>query len=179
MVLRGGASQYPGGSGDGSNDRMHREYRVDGNGNVTLNADQFDAAVGIRIVAIPEPGTISFMSISTIGLFIARSVRRKRSIGRAIMPVAREPLCDRFGELPDTADVYAQAHESEFFALLQVRAVQLKGAFVRTFGSLDKRFWNFMVVRHERTVVRRAVVRANLKKKSLNALDTFLARIMK
>lgn len=177
MVLRGGAAQYPGGSEESWNDRLHREYRVDGDGNTTLTRSQSDASVGMRIVAIPEPGTMGLMGASAIGLFFARKLRRRRLFGESVVPVRRKCRIDFFGLSVDSdAPEPAAPHTVPVVRQLLLKAGRSVSARVE---DVNISFWNYMVARHERKTASRTAMKKAFREKLRNAFDAFLAAIMK
>ena len=138
--------------------------------------------LGFRVVAIPEPGTISLMSLSTVGLFLTRTVRRRKRLGISLVPIRRQHLCDTFGSEREWNA--GKTHEDEdYIAMLSDVLKQNMQDFWHRLtgycGSLDRAFWNRMVLAHERKVERRIAFRATMRKKALNGLDRFLAMIMK
>ncbi len=133
---------------------------------------------GIRIVAIPEPGTISLMSLSTISLFATRRIRRRKQAGKTLFPIGREHVCDAFEERV----VYGEADGDYLTELARVFKASFLVAWSQVharYKDLDKMFWNHMVVSHERRVVRRNSFRVSFKKKLVGGFDTFLSLIMK
>lgn len=161
-------------------------YAVDGanlaaDSRISFGAGSSSSAVGIRIVAIPEPGTISLMGLSTVGLFVTRTVRRRKHLGKSLFPVRRQRICDEFASAANLAH-YEQVEKVEsvdLFAVIMAGCVETMGKIRSGYRDMDKAFWNHMVARHERHLVKRQAVRASIKQKSLAALDAFLARIMK
>lgn len=133
--------------------------------------------IGLRVAAIPEPGTISLMGLSTISLFMTRTIRRRKTLGKSLVPVRRVRGCDVFDEHAAAADMEEEGLDlAEFF---KTCVVEVKTSFQQSHESISVRFWNHMVARHERRVARRVAFRASFKKKALGALDGFLALIMK
>ncbi len=146
--------------------------------NPSLPQTQSTDMLGLRIVAIPEPGTISFMSLSTIGLFLTRSIRRKRP-GQTLIPIRREHSCDVFREYDEGAVEVEEDYLEILFKLTKTGSIQLFKGVHRLYSSADKAFWNRMVVIHERKVARRTAFREALRTKALKSFDAFLALIMK
>ncbi len=141
-------------------------------------------SVGFRVAAaIPEPGTISFMSMSTLGLFFTRTVRRRKRLGQTLVPVRREHLCDTFGDSQDRQTADELDEGVDYLALMLSEAkegcLQLWAMVRHSFKEADKVFWNRMVASHERKVARRNAFRQSAKQKAINRLDAFLALIMK
>lgn len=138
---------------------------------------------GLRIVAIPEPGTISLMSLSTISLFFTRTIRRRKLAGKSLIPVGREYLCDTFATYEEWEAAYGQMEETDYLAELRGRIKAWFGSawneFMSGYKALDKKFWGRMVLIHERKMERKRTIKAALKKKALDGLDAFLALIMK
>ncbi len=135
-------------------------------------------SVGVRIVAIPEPGTISLMSLSTISLFLTRTLRRRKVAGTSLLPIGREYSCDVFIQ-----EEIVAGDESDYWDECRVefiRGLSLMGQRIHSvYAKIQKLFWNRMVVVHDLKVERRKAFRTNLKQQSLVRLDAFLARIMK
>lgn len=132
--------------------------------------------VGFRVAAIPEPGTISLMSISTIGILFTRTVRRRRRAS-SILPVRRVHACDVFSEnelIEDELDSYSFFGEF-VLPVIQRFTASIKGAYAK----MDRNFWNHMVVVHEHRVAKRAAYKEALKTRFFDGLDAFLAKIMK
>lgn len=135
--------------------------------------------VGLRIVAIPEPGTISLMGLSTMGLFFTRTVRRRKQAGKSLLPIRREYSCD----ILDGAEPAVCEEESDaLFELRQDAKAWLLSVWERVharYAEIDRMFWNRMVVVHDRKVARRTRWKDAFKKRVLDTFDTFLARIMR
>ena len=132
--------------------------------------------VGFRMVAIPEPGTISFMSLSTIGLFLTRTVRRRKQLGASIIPVRRARACDVF-EMPVHEEVMEE--DDGLGEYVKAYAIEFKDAVRGGYEALNTSFWNHMVEVHERKTAKRAAFRQSFKKKAVDGFDAFLALIMK
>lgn len=134
--------------------------------------------IGLRVAAIPEPGTISLMGLSTISLFMTRTVRRRKTLGKSLVPVRRVRTCDIFDERAEDADMMEEEglDLAEFF---KTCFVEVKTSFQQSHESVSVRFWNHMVARHERRVARRVAFRESFKKKAIGTLDAILAVIMK
>ena len=169
MVLRGGAYNIPG-------NRLFRGYRVDGIGEDTLTNNQSDISVGMRIVAIPEPGTISLMSLSTISLFLTRTIRRRKLLGKSLLPVGREYSCDMFGPIEYVEDM---AYLEEGQQVIKAWLLEGWGSVHARYKVLDKMFWNRMVRLDARKKAVQKTFKALAKKKVLSGFDAFLALIMK
>jgi hypothetical protein len=140
--------------------------------------------LGFRVAAIPEPGTMSLMSLSTVGLFLTRSVRRRKRLGHTVMPIRRESMCDEFCSEQE----WRIRHDDVDYGddILQIAFEATRAGCVRlwsvsrdVYGEMDKAFWNRMVRRYERKMERRAAIRKTVRKKALDCFDAFLARIMK
>ena len=132
---------------------------------------------GLRIVAIPEPGTISLMGLSTISLFATRRIRRRKLAGKSLLPVRAGHRCDTFETMEpveEDADYLVELKES-----VKAQMSVAWGAALACYHEVDKVFWNRMVVVHERRVARKTAFRQALKKKVLDGFDAFLALIMK
>ncbi|MEN7972427.1 MAG: SUMF1/EgtB/PvdO family nonheme iron enzyme, partial [Verrucomicrobiota bacterium] len=141
------------------------------------------SAIGFRVAAIPEPGTISLMGLSTIGLFFTRNLRRRKLAGKSIFPVRKEHFCDTFSSLEEWESAQNKEPEANHLPGLaqQARAWMLpvwNGVYAR-YKALDKTFWNHMVARHEHRVARRKAFKKALKKKALDCFDVVLSLIMK
>ncbi len=129
---------------------------------------------------IPEPGTISLMGLSTIGLFLTRSKRRRKLAGSSVFPIRREHLCDIFFSMEE-GEVGCGVLD-DLTGLLQAVKTRLLPVWRKVhvwYKGLDQMVWNHMVVAHERKMARRIVTKAALKKKALDGFDAFLALIMK
>ncbi len=167
MVLRGGAYHL-------NNTFLQSGIRVT-DPNLVRGAASVDT--GIRIVAIPEPGTISLMSLSTLSLFAMRRIRRRKQAGKTLFPIGREYSCDTFGtkglveEDTDRLD--------ELMLVFKAQMSEVWASVYAWYAGVDKVFWNRMVATHDRRVARRTAFKVAFKKKSLDRLDAFLARIMK
>lgn len=143
------------------------------------------AYAGWIATAIPEPGAIRLIGLSTFGLFLARArQRRKPAAGGSLLPVRQAYLCDAFismeereakcGASERTDTVWVGLRQAVMAWLLPARSkanIWCKG--------LGKVFWNHMVVVRERRLARKNAFRSALKKKALDGLDAFLAVIMK
>ena len=167
MVVRGGAYHLP------SEFYLNKAERVD-----FAQRGLSDVDAGMRIVAIPEPGTISLMSLSTISLFLTRTIRRRKLLGRSLLPVGCEHACDTF----DERAVYEDAEGDYLTELMQWSKASLFVIWSRVhtlYSRLDRIFWNRMVVSHARRVQRRNSFKASVKKKALGGFDAFLSLIMK
>lgn len=130
--------------------------------------------------AVPEPGTISLMSISTIGLFLTRRIRRRRQLGMSILPVRRSRACDVFVEDTESFDIEENVEQVSVFSEIVMSGLSRSAASVKeAYSKADRNLWNYMVSVHERRIERRAALRTTVKTKSINTLDSFLAKIMK
>lgn len=125
----------------------------------------------IGVAAIPEPGTISLMSISTIGLFLTRRIRRRRHLGMSIVPVRKARACDVFSETDDLYDTDAEA-ESVFTEVVLPSLIGCATSVKDAFSKVDRNFWNYVVSVHENRVQRRVAFRAALEAKSQNNLES-------
>ncbi len=132
-------------------------------------------SVGMRVVAVPEPGTISLMSLSTVGLFLTRTMRRRKRLGLSLIPI-RGRACDDFKSADD------MPYDYERVDLIQIVGSTAKDGCERVKTSvansrreLDKAFWNWVVVCLERFETRSEAVRES----AVKHLDTLLAKIMK
>ncbi len=170
MVYRGGAFYY-GESGlrkDVNELAQGREFELD--------------VIGFRIVAIPEPGTISLMSLSTVSLFLTRTIRRRKRMGMTVLPIRHEHVCDEFYMERKNAQL-AEYQEEDFLAILfDLSKRGISSAWTRivnSYQSVDKSFWNWMVIRHERKLAKRMEFRKSLRTKFIDGIDSFLAIIMK
>jgi formylglycine-generating enzyme len=138
---------------------------------------------GMRVAAIPEPGTISLMSLSTLSLFITRTVRRRKRIGSSLVPVRREPLCDTFSAEREWRGHYDVDSEPDYLAEMGIAVKRLLQpaweSAAHSYRTLDKAFWNRMVARHELRVERRRSFTKAVKKKALDGFDAFLALIIR
>lgn len=143
---------------------------------------QYDS-IGFRIASIPEPGTLSLMSISTLGLFASRSIRRRKLMGKSLFPIGRERLCDAFCSLEEWESEYEEIIIPDGLDIaIQLGKAKLLVVWTGIHASckvLDRMFWDYMVVSHERRLARKKAFRVALKQKALNGLDAFLALIMK
>ncbi|MDF7826774.1 PEP-CTERM sorting domain-containing protein [Pontiellaceae bacterium B12227] len=133
----------------------------------------------IGIASVPEPGTISLMSISTIGLFLTRRIRRRRQVGASIMPVRKARSCDVFSESHELYEIDGVESASVFSEIVLPRVNEYAALVKSAFSTVDRNVWNYMVATHERRLQRRAAFRTAMKTKSLNCLDAFLAKIIK
>jgi hypothetical protein len=140
--------------------------------------------VGLRVVAIPEPGTMSLMSLSTLGLFFTRSLRRRKLLGKSLLPIGREHRCDYYctPEEWESAQNETAAEPDMLSIVWELMRVKAQVTWSRTasaYKEFDRKFWDRMVVIHERRVAKRKAFKAAAKKKTLDGLDAFLALFMK
>jgi len=139
--------------------------------------------IGFRpvAIAIPEPGTMSMMGLSTIGLFFTRTIRRRKLLGRTLMPIRREHSCDVFddGTWANVADEEGVDYLSVLLISVKTGCLNLWAVIHQVYMSVDKAFWNRMVAMHERKVARRTAMKRAVRKKALDAFDAFLAIVMK
>ncbi len=141
---------------------------------------------GLRIAAIPEPGTISLMGLSTVSLFVGRRARRKRQLGSSVLSMKHKSLCDSYcseAEWFKRQEYTAESAEadavSELKAAVSGQASRIWTALRERKEEADKRFWNFMVARHERKQAKRIAARQAFRKRLIDGFDAFLALIMK
>lgn len=174
MAFRGGGALWP-------EDRLRKSMRVSG---VYLNGSPSgDISVGMRVVSIPEPGTISLMSLSTIGLFFTRTMRRRKLAGKSLLPVGREYLCDTFATYEEWQAAYGEMGGNDY--MLEIRNRILAKAVVAwrqvatRYKVWDKIFWNRMVLIHEYRTTKAKAVKSAVRRKALECFDTFLSLIMK
>lgn len=143
---------------------------------------QYDT-VGFRIASVPEPGTLSLMSLSTLGLFATRSMRRRKLLGKSLIPIGRERLCDAFCSLEEWESEYDEIVISDgldiTIQLAKAKVLVVWTGMQASYKMMDRKFWDYMVVSHECRLARKKAFRAKLKQKALNGLDAFLALIMK
>jgi hypothetical protein len=133
---------------------------------------------------VPEPGTISLMSLSMLSLCFSRTLRQRRMAGRSLLPVRCEPVCDLFLAAADIeADTGAEMKEAGYLAKMITRTaphVLAAWNLLSAHGkNMDRAFWNRMVAVHERKTARRAAMKVKLRKKILNQCDALLSLIMK
>jgi len=133
---------------------------------------------------VPEPGTISLMSLSMVSLYFGRTMRRRRRTGGSLLPISTTCYCDAYATMEEmTAMSMAKAGEPNPLIERVCRITpHLRAAWqvLYTRGRhADRIFWNYMVAVHERTTARRTAFRAALKKTLLTRFDAFLALFMK
>ncbi|MCK5676576.1 MAG: trypsin-like peptidase domain-containing protein [Verrucomicrobia bacterium] len=131
---------------------------------------------------IPESATASLMGLSTMVLLIARArtFRHRRLVGRSLFPMGRGYLCDSFTmEEEDNTKPSASGNESETMQTVKRTLSKVAGVLRNHYTLLNKMIWNYMVARHEATVLRRRALKNKLKRKLSDGLDAFLALIMK
>ncbi len=174
MVIRGGAYFLPSANYLRSTDRFTDPALIRGVATEDL---------GFRVVAIPEPGTISLMSLSTISLFLTRTIRRRKTIGKTLIPIRREPFCDSFVTEQEWRGSAEAIVEEGILAELGLRLKQsvheIATQCINHYRRIDATFWNHMVERHERRMAKRRMIGLTIKKKTLNGFDKFLELIMK
>lgn len=140
--------------------------------------------LGFRVVAIPEPGTISLMSLSTITLFFTRTARRRKLAGRSLLPVRHEHFCDACCSVDEwNASFVDEAEVAGYLEPVKEAVLpSFRSAWSKAYGSYkkaDRTFWNHMVAVHEsRTLARKAFNKA-FKQKTLACFDGFLSLFMK
>lgn len=130
---------------------------------------------------IPEPGTISLMSLWTFGLLLMRDQTRRRSGCNCPLPPRRVYKGDHFA-----IDREMQRSRSRIQDLLVGLGRRLKPLFqpageriCSRYQEYDRLFWNYMVAVHERRTARRRAVKVAFKRKALGWLDACLERMMK
>ena len=134
---------------------------------------------------IPEPGTISLMSLSMVSLYLGRTLRRRRLAGRSLLPGRLAPLCDDTFSTAEENERHPVAETKETSRLITMitRATpHFRSAWDMLFAHLkniDRAFWNYMTRIHEHKTGRRTRIKAVLKKKLLDRFDAILALIMK
>ena len=140
-------------------------------------------SIGFRVAVIPEPGTISLMSLSTLSLFFTRTLRRRKRVGKSLFPVGREHLCDAYCTVEEWEAAYNEMDGPDGLSiaeqLIQAKLLDVWAKVFAAYKLVDQKFWNHMVASHEHRMVRKKAFRSALKKKSLNGFDAFLALIMK
>mgnify|MGYP001822962226 CR=1 FL=1 len=136
------------------------------------------AEIGMRIVAIPEPGTISLMSLSTISLFLTRTIRRRKQLGSSLMPIRRVRACDVF-DARTQGEIMEEDLGLGLGDYVTALAVDIKGRVQEKYTALNVSFWNRMVEVHERRTLKRAAFRQAFKKRAVDGFDAFLALIIK
>lgn len=145
-----------------------------------LETDQ----LGFRVVAIPEPGTLSLMGLSTLSLFFTRSLRRRKRAGKSLFPIRKECLCDTYCSIDEWDSTFNNEMDSIGFlhatgnAFLPSLQVVWSKVHAR-YRAIDRVFWNRMVVLHEKRVAARKAFRKALKRNALACFDGFLSLIMK
>jgi hypothetical protein len=139
----------------------------------------YDDYSGWVFDTIPEPHTIGLMSLSTICLFLARRIRRRKLAGGSVFPVRRKSMCDLFrdaegeeasGEAAECANGLTQKKH-----MLQIRPFS---AWMEQFQfwieELDKAFWNNMVQVIEHGSAKVDAIRSALMRSAARRIDVFL-----
>jgi hypothetical protein len=133
---------------------------------------------------VPEPAAIGLTGFGTIGLFLARSRRRRKWAGRSVFPIkGDEPLCDRFD---DTAAADEALDEAGIcFAVvsglkrvgIRLAAVWMNHVYGRC-KALNEASWNFFIAAADRVAAGKTVVgRKRFKTAAAKRLDAFLEGI--
>lgn len=140
--------------------------------------------LGFRVAAIPEPGAISLMSLSTISLFFTRRLRRRKLMGRSLLPIRQEHFCDAYCSVDEwEASLLAEEETADYLAPVKetvLPSLQLIWNKVyANYKGLDRVFWNRMVTVHESHTVTKKAFRKAFKQKSLACFDGFLDLFMK
>ncbi len=138
--------------------------------------------IGFRVVAIPEPGTLSLMSLSTISLFFTRAARRRKLAGRSLLPVRHEHFCDAYCAVDEWEASFEEEESAPVGYLQTVVLPSLQLAWNKVdarYQAMHRVFWNHMVVVHESRTVARKVFKITFKQKALAYFDGFLALFMK
>lgn len=138
--------------------------------------------IGFRVVAIPEPGTISLLGLSTVGLFLARTVRRRKRV-RTLMPVRYKKFFDAYCSQEEwDMLVLKDVHEPHVIEVARDNARRVSatwGYIYKVYNRIDVAYWNYMVSSHDRHSIKRKTFWLASKKKALSLLDNFLALIMR
>lgn len=140
-------------------------------------------ALGFRVVAVPEPGTMSLMGLSTLGIFLARGHKRRKFM-QSIVPVKYEKFCDAYVSREEwkAARDLQNIEEPVFQGVVQpvkAKTVSAIHLFKVNCKNLDRVILDYFAKKHERNVIRYKAFRVNFKENSLKRLDRFLELIMK
>lgn len=104
--------------------------------------------------AIPEPAVLELMGFATIGLFLARTKRRRKLAGRSLFPIrGDEPMCN----------IFSAMEEGEYNS--------------RSGGLNTGALWRFIAAAFQRSTVRREGAGERLNIVLMESLDIFLERI--
>jgi len=144
-----------------------------------------DLTVVVSYNVIPEPAAMGLLGSGCSGLFLLRTLRRRKQAGQTVLPIRSERRCDLFCTETEWAErrMVDEEYEPTFLdALVNYAIEESMDAWNRTravVSDADKSFWNHMVARHERRLMRKQARRQAIKKKMIDSLDAFLAVIMK
>jgi len=137
--------------------------------------------VGFRVVAVPEPATISFMGLSTISLFFTRAARRRKLAGKSLFPIDREFLCDSY--MVDVADEGNEQTEPgigwALFEGIKEGVFLLGRTACHHMHFAGKLIVDRMALVHERGALKAKEIKSAMKQKIIRGFDAFLALIMK
>lgn len=192
MMFNSFSTPYEAGAGDGDSGGgvffkdggtwklagINRSIGANGDGFNRTNAMFMPYYADWVVKSIPEPAAIGLMGFGTIGLFLARSRRRRRQAGRSVFPIrGDEPLCDRF----DVTECEIDHGAGRVWAESVVRGLKhfcawWKGMQSRSTALYEALFSLFMAA-----VDRMAVVRASFMERfsiaAVRSLDAFLDEI--
>jgi hypothetical protein len=134
---------------------------------------------------IPEPGTVSLFGVSAMGLFITRTLKRRKRLGLSILPLRKKSGCKNLDQILETTEPIQRKTQKSLKPFLCIQS-NWSSITIQNIQSLlstaDKNFWNFMVKIYERRsnakLVRKKQLSA-LRQKLLTYFDAFLEIIIK
>lgn len=131
---------------------------------------------------IPEPAAIGLMGAGTIGLFLARTKRRRKLPGRSLFPIrGDEPMCDRFDAMEGSEKVEKRAYADYLADMLEMIHTSPLSVWMNTLHTRNKAFsnavWRFFMAVFERASERKETVRKRSEVALARGLDAFLEGI--
>lgn len=136
----------------------------------------------IATETIPEPAAIGLMGAGTIGLFLARTKRRRKLPGRSLFPIrGDEPMCDRFDAMEGSEKVEKRAYADYLADMLEMIHTSPLSVWMNTLHTRNKAFSNavsrFFMAVFERASERKETVRKRSEVALARGLDAFLEGI--
>jgi hypothetical protein len=137
----------------------------------------------IAAETIPEPAAIGLMGFGTIGLFLARTKRRRKLVGRSLFPIRGDvPACDRFcavedGEVAEDGRICA-GYLTQMRVIIHFDQLRTWVNRLRTRQkAYSNAFWRFFDSASERLAERKEAAMYRLHCVSVKRLDSLLEGI--
>ena len=136
----------------------------------------------IAAETIPEPAAIGLMGFGTIGLFLARSKRRRKLAGGSLVPIrGDESICDRFDAVEGSENPKGRGYADYLAGMLEmIRTSPLSlwmNALHTRYNALNKAIWRLIIATVERSAIRKEAAAERVNQVVVKSLDVFLEKV--